>query len=130
MEKGAAKRFMGKSSESLRSLLIKPRFSLGIAYYFNREDFHPKPRVDVVLLHLKKKSKPDIPDNQWSPYQQFVATALKYGFRRLFTRRQLARAFREIGIQNDITPAEILYVQWLCLFRRYWEHVLSKKQSK
>lgn len=28
MEKGAAKRFMGKPSESLRSLLIKPRFDL------------------------------------------------------------------------------------------------------
>jgi len=33
MEKGAAKRFMGEPSESLRSLLIKPKFDLDIAYY-------------------------------------------------------------------------------------------------
>ena len=127
MEKGAAKRFMGKPSESLRSLLIKPRFDLDIAYYFSREDFHPKPGVDVVLLHLKKKSPPDIPANQWFAYEQFVSKALKYGFRSLFTSKQLSRAFRQAGVQNNITPAEILYVQWLCLFRCYWEHVLGRK---
>lgn len=55
MEKGAAKRFMGKPSESLRSLLLKPLFDMEIIYYFQREDFHPKPGVDVVLFHLKKK---------------------------------------------------------------------------
>jgi 23S rRNA (adenine-N6)-dimethyltransferase len=103
MEKGAAKRFMGKPSESLRSLLIKPRFDLDIAYYFNREDFHPKPGVDVVLLHLKKKSQPDILTNQWFAYEQFVIKALKYGFRRLFTSKQLSRAFRQAGVQNNIT---------------------------
>jgi 23S rRNA (adenine-N6)-dimethyltransferase len=128
MEKGAAKRFMGKPSESLRSLLLKPKFDLDIGYYFSREDFHPKPGVDVVLLHLKKKSQPDIPPNQWFAYEQFVSKALKYGFRCLFSSKQRARAFRQAGVpNNDVTPAEILYVQWLCLFRCYWKHVLGRE---
>ncbi|HPL54729.1 MAG TPA: rRNA adenine N-6-methyltransferase family protein, partial [Bacillota bacterium] len=91
------------------------KFDLDIAYYFSREDFHPKPSVDAVLLHLKKKSQPDIPANQWFAYEQFVSKALKYGFRSLFTSKQLSRAFRQAGVQNkNITPTEILYVQWLC----------------
>jgi 23S rRNA (adenine-N6)-dimethyltransferase len=46
MEKGAAKRF---------AALLKHRFEPKIVYYFVREDFHPMPSVDIVLLHLKKK---------------------------------------------------------------------------
>jgi hypothetical protein len=77
---------------------------------------------------LTKKSQPDIPANQWFAYEQFVSKALKYGFRSLFTSKQLSRAFRQAGVQNkNITPTEILYVQWLCLFRCYWEHVLGRK---
>ena len=43
-----------KPSESLRSLLLKPKFDVNIIYYFNQHDFHPKPGVDVVLFHIKK----------------------------------------------------------------------------
>jgi len=54
MEKGAAKRFMGKPRGSISSVRLKTAFSLDIAYYFRRDDFHPMPDADVVLLHLKK----------------------------------------------------------------------------
>ena len=60
MEKGAAKRFCGKPKDTLQSLLLKPFFSLNIVYHFQREDFHPAPRVDVVLLHISKKAIPDL----------------------------------------------------------------------
>ncbi|MGI6646945.1 MAG: rRNA adenine N-6-methyltransferase family protein [Limnochordia bacterium] len=83
---------------------------MDIAYYFSREDFHPKPGVDVVLLHLKKKSQPDIPANQWFAYEQFVSKALKYGFRSLFTSKQLSRAFRQAGVQNTISPLQRFFM--------------------
>lgn len=58
MEKGAAKRFLGVPKETKYSLLLKRRWDLEIVYYFSREDFHPKPSVDSVLLHfLQKKRK-------------------------------------------------------------------------
>jgi 23S rRNA (adenine-N6)-dimethyltransferase len=47
MEKGAAKRF---------SAQLKPRFEPKIVYYFVREDFHPAPGVDIVLLRLTKRA--------------------------------------------------------------------------
>jgi 23S rRNA (adenine-N6)-dimethyltransferase len=127
IEKRAAKRFMGKPHETLRSLMIKPRFDLDIAYHFRREDFHPKPSVDVVLVHLKKKMQPDIPLAHWRAYERFVSNTLQSNgseLRRAFTKKQLFRAFREAGIHH-FNSREMLYVQWLCLFRCYCEHVLS-----
>ncbi len=55
MEKGAAKRFMGMPKETKYSLLLKRRWKLEIIYYFSKEDFHPKPSVDSVLLHFIRK---------------------------------------------------------------------------
>lgn len=55
MEKGAAKRFMGMPTETKYSLLLKRRWKLEIIYYFSKEDFHPKPSVDSVLLHFIRK---------------------------------------------------------------------------
>jgi 23S rRNA (adenine-N6)-dimethyltransferase len=127
MEKGAAKRFLGKPRENLRSLLIKPRFDLEIVYFFRRSDFHPQPSVDVVLLHMSKKSQPDMPPARWGSYQRFITHGLQKhgaGLYALFTKRQLNRAFREINIDS---PGEIRYVQWLCLFRWYLKYVLAPR---
>lgn len=57
MEKGAAKRFLGVPKETKYSLLLKRRWDLEIVYYFSREDFHPKPSVDSVLLHFSQKKR-------------------------------------------------------------------------
>ena len=130
MEKGAALRFMGKPRETLRSLTLKPLFDLDIAYHFLREDFHPKPSVDVVLLHLKRKAQPDIPPSRRREYERFLSHAFQgggAGLRRMFTKRQLTRAFREAGI-GAFALGDVLYVQWLCLFRCYCKHVLCGKE--
>lgn len=55
MERGAAKRFMGVPRETKYSFSLKRRWKLDIVYYFLREDFHPKPSVDSVLLHFLRK---------------------------------------------------------------------------
>lgn len=54
MEKGAAKRFLGVPTETKYSFSLKNKWKLDITYYFSREDFHPKPSVDSVLLHFAK----------------------------------------------------------------------------
>lgn len=55
MEKGASKRFLGIPTETKYSLALKLRWKLDIVYFFNKEDFHPKPSVDSVLLHFLRK---------------------------------------------------------------------------
>ncbi len=61
MEKGAAKRYMGRPETTRKSLLLAPWFDCDIAYHFRREDFHPAPGVEVVLFHFKRREAPDLP---------------------------------------------------------------------
>lgn len=60
MEKGAAKRFLGRPNETIYSLALKRRWNLDIGYYFLKEDFHPKPSVDSVLLHFQQRDRKNL----------------------------------------------------------------------
>ena len=119
IEKGAAKRFCGLPMENLNSLLLKPFFDTKIVYYFDREDFHPAPRVDTVLLELKRKDVSDIQPAQRRDYYNFVSHCMRYGLfgpRALLTKKQIAMALSLAGLPPLERTGEILYVQWLCLF--------------
>jgi 23S rRNA (adenine-N6)-dimethyltransferase len=111
MEKGAAKRFMGTPCENIDSIRIKPFFDIRILYHFTRQDFHPMPSVDIVLLHMAKKEQPDIPAAQREEFVHFVSKNLKYG--------PTAAALRRAGLPPIKAVGTILYIQWLCLFRWY-----------
>ena len=121
VQKGAAKRFMGLPVESRDSLLIKPFFDMEIKYYFRKEDFHPAPSVDAVLLHLKKKPLPDIAPSEQNLYSRFISNCLRSpaGIYSLLSKKQISKALKLEKLSCDIITAEMLYVQWLCLFRCY-----------
>jgi len=127
VEKGAAKRFAGKPQESLSSLLLKPFFELSIRYHFKREDFHPLPKVDCVLLQLKRKASPDLSPSEFPAYRRFLTQCFdnrRGGIRALLTHKQISTALKREGLSCDRLSANMLYVQWLCLFR------CSRKFSK
>jgi len=121
IQKGAAKRFSGIPRETLSSLLIKPFFETGVHYYFRREDFHPAPSVDAVLLALKKKKRPDISFHQRGLYTKFITdcTANRSRLHQLLTKKQISTALKMEKLSCDIISGDMLYVQWLCLFRCY-----------
>lgn len=122
MEKGAAKRFMGSPKENTRSLLLKVRWDMKILYHFRREDFHPMPSVDSVLLHFSRKPVPDLEKSDYSSFQKFVEHSMKYGIcgkQGLLTKRQTATALKQAGLPPAYEDAVTLYIQWLCLFRCY-----------
>jgi len=96
VEKGAAKRFLGLPHESLASLSLKPWFEGEVLYHFRREDFHPMPAADAVLLHLKRRPAADLTPAQRGAWLRFTAARLP-------------------------ATRDTLYIQWLCLFRRYWD---------
>lgn len=125
MEKGAAKRFCGLPKDQLTSLQIKPFFDTKIVYHFQREDFHPAPRVDVVLVEFVRKQAPDIPLSTRSDYTAF----LQYSFARgllgrqaLLTKRQIATALRLAKLPAIPPSGDVRYIQWLCLFRCWQEY--------
>ena len=120
LEKGAAKRFCGHPKETSFSLCLRPYFNMRILHFFRREDFHPAPRVDVVLLEFAKKPEPDIPLAEQKAFQRFVRYSQKYGLwgsRALLTKKQVSTALRLAGLPGIAPSGDILYVQWLCLFR-------------
>jgi len=120
VEKGAAKRFCGKPNETLQSLLLKPFFSVQIIYHLQREDFHPMPGVDAVLLHISKKATPDILLPQQKLYCNFITHGVKFGLvgkQALLTKHQVSTALRHAKLNPIGASGEILYIQWLCLFR-------------
>jgi 23S rRNA (adenine-N6)-dimethyltransferase len=125
IEKGAAKRFMGKPTETILSLNIKALFDCDIKYYFRRVDFHPAPSVDAVLFHLKKKAVPDISPQDRNAFNRFVARCLSRpsGISTVLTKKQVSRALKMAGLPGDIAcPGEMRYIQWLCLFRCYMKY--------
>lgn len=122
MEKGAAKRFMGRPRETERSLLLKVYWNMEVRYHFRREDFHPMPSVDTVLLHFSLKTIPDLDRKEFGDFRRFIEHSMKYGIggkRGLLTDRQAAAALRQAGLPHAHEDGVTLYIQWLCLFR-YW----------
>ncbi len=120
LEEGAARRFCGSPRENLNSLLLRPFFETAILHRFDREDFHPAPRVDTVLLALRCKQMPDIAPQHRAQYQAFLRHCFRYGLhggRALLTKKQISTALRLEGLPPLAPTGEVLYVQWLCLFR-------------
>ena len=99
MEYGAAKRFLGKPRESMGSLLLKPRYELRIVHRFSRDDFHPKPSVDSVLLHIKLKIKPDITLKDWLSYTNFLNSAFAWRLKKQLTKSRLRLRLGIMGLR-------------------------------
>ena len=114
MEKGAAMRFCGAGRESQASLALKPWWDVSIVYHLRREDFHPMPSVDCVLLEMRRKEQPDIPEKERSLWNRFIEQTSRCGLRGMLTPRQISAALRQAHIPMSAT---MRYVQWLCLFR-------------
>lgn len=122
VEKGAAKRFSGIPYETGNSLFLKTNWEMKIIYHFQREDFHPKPSVDSVLLHLSRKKNPDLDRADYNSFKKFVDHALKYGLfsnRSLLTKKQVSTALKRAKLPPLQRDGATLYIQWLCLFRCY-----------
>lgn len=122
MEKGAAKRFAGLPKETQKSLLLKPCWQMKIVYHFSREDFHPMPSVDSVLLQFTRKETPDLTPKEYALFSGFVARSLRHGIcsrQGPLTKRQVATALKLAGLPPAYEDRVTLYIQWLCLFRYY-----------
>lgn len=122
MEKGAAKRFLGIPKETKKSLLLKVSWDMRILYHFDRKNFHPMPGVDSVLLHLSRKTIPDLEKKELASYEKFIAHSLRFGLTGntgLLTKKQVSTALKLANLPPVPPSGETLYIQWLCLFRCY-----------
>src|SRR2546421_9394459 len=114
MQKEAAGMFVGRPHECLRSLLLKPWFEVEIVHRFRGKDFVPEPRVDVVMLRLRKRGPPLVNPADKQCFRDFVV----YGFttwrptlssilKGIFTWQQLKHMRRELDFDLDATPTSL-----------------------
>lgn len=126
MQREAAEALLGVSRESLRSLLLKPWFEVEVAHRFRRSDFVPVPRVDVVMLRLRKRGPPLVSSRERRCFRDFavyVFTArrptLCATLATIFTRQQLRHLRHDLSFDLDVTPTSIPFGQWLALFEYF-----------
>ncbi|UCH42854.1 MAG: rRNA adenine N(6)-methyltransferase family protein [Dehalococcoidales bacterium] len=134
VQKEAAEKYTGIPDETLASLLIKPLFWIDIIYRFQRNDFHPAPSVDVVLLQIEKRKCQLVPDKHYGLYKDFIVfcregsnRTVKKSLKELFTCHQLKQLSDSLDIDYRVSPADLNFTQYLCLFQFYLEHNLSNK---
>jgi 23S rRNA (adenine-N6)-dimethyltransferase len=123
MQHEAARMYLGFPDESLRSILLKPWFELEIVHRFRRSDFVPSPRVDVVMLRLRKRGPPLVHAAERQLFRDFVVHMFTHWqpnhvtpLNDIFTRQQRRFMERELGLDLDVKPTSICLEEWLALF--------------
>ncbi len=125
MQHEAAHMYLGHPRESLRSMLLKPWFELEIVHRFRRADFVPAPRVDVVMLRMRKRGPPLVSRADRQLFRDFVIYIFTHWqpyhaspLNDLFTRQQRRFMERELGLHLDVKPTSISLGEWLALFNQ------------
>ena len=125
MQREAGRMFIGKPQESLRTILLKPWFETEIVHRFQRSDFAPAPRVDVVMLRLRKRGPPLVGEMDRPFFRNFVVYLFTHWqpaganpLTNLFSGRQYAALERTLGTDLTARPTSLTFAQWLRLFER------------
>ena len=113
MEYGFAKRLLN-TNRSL-ALFLMTEVDISILSKIPREWFHPKPKVNSVLIKLTRHTT-DVPDKYWKLYTYFVSKWVNREYRQLFTKNQFHQAMKHAKVNNLST---VTYEQVLSIFNSY-----------
>ena len=139
VQKEAAKKFVGQpyaKRNQMTSLFLKPWFKLGVIYHFKKTDFYPTPKVNVVLMKIKKRDNPLIDESQAQIYRDFVVygftqwkSNLKRAFKKIFTYKQFKKLSYDLKIDKSTLLTDLTFEQWLELFKCFLTKVDIFKKS-
>ena len=139
VQKEAAKKFVGQpyaKRNQMVSLFLKPWFELRTIYHFKKTDFYPIPKVNVVLMKIKKRGNPLIEEKQTQIYRDFIVygfthfkSNLKNTFKKIFTYEQFKRLSYNLKIEKSLLPTDLTFEQWLGLFECFLTKVDESKKS-
>lgn len=137
IQEEAARKYAGNpyNNECMRSLLLKPYFDFEIIYKLKNTDFTPIPKVNSVLLHIKKRENILINQNEAELYRDFIAyvfsssgKSIKERCKYIFSHKQLKRLSQDIGFQTTDSPVNLSFEQWLRIFQYFIVGVSIDKQ--
>jgi 23S rRNA (adenine-N6)-dimethyltransferase len=116
VQREAAERFIGVPWTTLQAALLYPWFEASVLHTFRRTDFEPAPRVDVVMLRLRKRGPPLLASCHAQLYRDFVVCLFTGQSLKLLVGNQRAdRLTRALDI-SDASPMRIPAPRWLELF--------------
>ena len=124
LQQEAAQKFSGSPSETLCSILAKPFFEFQILTRLRRTDFRPVPKVESVLLAIRRRDRPLLKTQDLASFRDFVQYGflrwkpnLKLAYKHVFTYTQWKRLARELRFPLNATATELSFEQWLDLYR-------------
>lgn len=118
VQREAARALCGVPRECMRSLELKTAFDANILRTIPRDAFHPAPSVDAALLCLRR-SQGALSRREAEQFRCFLRACFRSsnGLRSVFNAKQMNMALRFAGVAPHTRMSDILYTQWLCLFR-------------
>ncbi|MCC3765405.1 23S ribosomal RNA methyltransferase Erm [Glycomyces sp. TRM65418] len=100
-----------------------PEFALDLGMRIGRGEFHPVPRVDAAVLHLRRRPVPLLPEAALGDYHDLVELgfsgvggSLAASLRRAVPARVAARACDEAGIARDRPVGLVPPDRWIALY--------------
>lgn len=110
--------------ETLKGLLIKPRYTVSEARRLDRADYTPRPSVDTALFAFQRRTVPLVPAEQFARYKDFVAYVAKDRFgegawRRAFSKGQLRTLVETDGLIDGRGIRSQSVEGLVAAFRRY-----------
>jgi 23S rRNA (adenine-N6)-dimethyltransferase len=134
LQREAARKWAGIPRPTAVSLAAAPWFELAVSEPFRRRDFTPAPGVDVALLSLARRARPDLDEDLRESWAAFVRHAFGRGradargsFRNLVSHLQWRRLSADLGLPPDARLAELAYDDWLAVFHFVIAHAPPAK---
>ena len=123
VQKEFAEKYLGKPTNNLTSFMFKPFYKFKILYYFRKEDFEPRPRVNAVLLEIEKQEQPLLSSKYKQEYYDFLAYVLtswskdiKHALSKIFTYNQLKRLSKDNKFSLNANPTSLSVDQMIAIF--------------
>lgn len=131
VQKEAAKKFLGERlnvNNSLISVLIQSSFEMSVFYEFSRNDFIPRPMVDIVMIRLQKRNNPLIMKENLSDFYDFITFAfsqfapdISKGLKKTLNPQIIASIAKQ-GKFSTSKPSEVPLEGWVELFSEFVRH--------
>jgi 23S rRNA (adenine-N6)-dimethyltransferase len=122
VQQEAAQRFVGAPRCTLVAALTFPWFEATVVHAFDRRDFVPVPRVEVVMLRLRKRGPPLVAPEQVQVYRDFVVAVFTaradsvHGTLRSLLGKQLGSRLARRFWRIQAKPSQTKPSQWVELF--------------
>lgn len=133
LQKEAAKKFIGKPFDNKNSqlaTLLKPWFDMTIVHNFDKNDFFPRPMVDIVLMRIEKRNNPLINIKDKPLYDDFVVYTYNQfqpniveGLSTVIGRDNMTKLTKQYGFNPHSKPSEVDYTTWQNIFDFFLKNI-------